>query len=415
MQRSQLCELLWDVPDDPRVDFRFGPITDDRILRALPEDLDYVFHLSCYHGNQSSIADPLADHENNTRSTLKLYERIKNFKNIKRVVYSPAGCTVAEKTYDDAQATAEDAPVSLWHDSPYQISKIIGEFYSNYYFGRHRLPVVKARFQNVYGPGEVLGAGQWRGTVNTVWRNVTPTFIYKAIKGEADAAAGHVPQIEPEARSLGDGDIAAQAVVASHVTERLLPADLERHAAALGPGLRPAVEHVHVAGAVRDEEAGTGHRPLTVAAHHRDRSLRDRRPHDAAELDVDRAGHVAGEVLAALPDVDHRADECLGADQPKRVETTTCGVPGADAALELTDDRVVGDQERDQRHKEDGEAGQADDHDVERADLSLRQIELRRPDPNQEGPDDEAERRRDERDDAGDKQPVLVDTLIGHR
>ncbi len=44
---------------------------------------------------------------------------------------------------------------------------------------------MKARFQNVYGPGEVLGAGRWRGTVNTVWRNVVPTFIYKALHHEA--------------------------------------------------------------------------------------------------------------------------------------------------------------------------------------------------------------------------------------
>ena len=31
----------------------------------------------------------------------------------------------------------------------------------------------------------MLGAGRWRGTVNTVWRNVTPTFIYKALEHEA--------------------------------------------------------------------------------------------------------------------------------------------------------------------------------------------------------------------------------------
>ena len=69
-------------------------------------------------------------------------------------------------------------------DSPYQISKIVGEFYSNYYCDRHGLPVSMVRFQNVYGPGEVLGAGRWRGS-NTVWRNVTPTFVYKALKQEA--------------------------------------------------------------------------------------------------------------------------------------------------------------------------------------------------------------------------------------
>jgi UDP-glucose 4-epimerase len=171
-----------NVPADERVSFVEGSITDDNILAELRDELDYVFHLATYHGNQSSIHDPLADHENNTLTTLKLYERLKDFKNLKRVVYSSAGCTVAEKTFDEAQATTEDAPVSLYLDSPYQISKIIGELYSNYYFKQYGLPVVKARFQNVYGPGEILGAGQWRGTPATVWRNVTPTFVYRAIK-----------------------------------------------------------------------------------------------------------------------------------------------------------------------------------------------------------------------------------------
>jgi UDP-glucose 4-epimerase len=174
-----------NVPDDPSVDLIEASINDGAVLAALPHDLDYVFHLSTYHGNQSSMADPLADHEHNTLTTLNLYEALKDHAKIKRLVYASAGCTVAEKTFEGAEATQEDAPISLWLDSPYQISKIVGEYYSNYYFGRHGLPVVKARFQNVYGPGEVLGAGRWRGTVNTVWRNVTPTFIYKALKHEA--------------------------------------------------------------------------------------------------------------------------------------------------------------------------------------------------------------------------------------
>jgi nucleoside-diphosphate-sugar epimerase len=69
-------------------------------------------------------------------------------------------------------------------DSPYSMSKVFGEFYSTYYFKQHGLPTVRARFQNVYGPGEILGAGCWRGTPATVWRNVTPTFIWKALHGE---------------------------------------------------------------------------------------------------------------------------------------------------------------------------------------------------------------------------------------
>ena len=174
-----------NLPDDPAVELIEASINDTDVLAGLPRDLDYVFHLSTYHGNQSSMADPLADHEHNTLTTLNLFEALKDHDRIQRVVYASAGCTVAEKTFEGAEATQEDAPVSLWLDSPYQISKIVGEYYANYYFSRHGLPVVKARFQNVYGPGEVLGAGRWRGTINTIWRNVTPTFVYKALKHEA--------------------------------------------------------------------------------------------------------------------------------------------------------------------------------------------------------------------------------------
>ena len=174
-----------NIPADSRVRFVFGSITDDRILAGLPGDLDYAFHLACFHGNQSSIADPFADHDNNTYTSLKLFDRLKEIKGLKKVVYAAAACAVAEKTYDAPTATTEDQPVTLYHDSPYSISKIIGELYGNYYFQQHKLPFVKARFSNVFGPREILGAGQWRGTVHTVWRNVTPTFIWRSLNGEA--------------------------------------------------------------------------------------------------------------------------------------------------------------------------------------------------------------------------------------
>lgn len=174
-----------NLPKDERLSFIFGSIADDRVLMKLDKDFDYVFHLATYHGNQSSIHDPIADHENNTLTTLKVCEHFKCVMRLKKIVYASAGCTVAKKTYEDVAATHEDAEVSLYHDSPYQISKIIGEFYGNYYWMKYQLPFVKARFQNVYGPREVLGAGKWRGTSASVWRNVIPTFIWKALNQEA--------------------------------------------------------------------------------------------------------------------------------------------------------------------------------------------------------------------------------------
>lgn len=174
-----------NVPEHPAVHFIPESITEDAVLYNLPQDLHYVFHLATYHGNQSSIENPLKDHEHNTLTSLKLFDRISRFDSLEKVVYAGAGCTVAKKTFDDAEATVEQEEVSLYLDSPYQMSKIFGEFYGNYYFMRYQMPFVKARFQNVYGPGEILGAGQWRGNANTIWRNVTPTFIFKALHQEA--------------------------------------------------------------------------------------------------------------------------------------------------------------------------------------------------------------------------------------
>lgn len=179
-----LSSEITNLPKNANITFYEGSITDFRILSNLSDEYDYIFHLATYHGNQSSIFDPIQDHENNTLTTLKLFERLKGFRNLKKIVYSSAGCSVAKKTFDTATATTEESPIELKQDSPYSISKIIGEFYSVYYHKQHYLPTVRARFQNVYGPGEVLGAGNWRGTYATIWRNVTPTFIYKALTGQ---------------------------------------------------------------------------------------------------------------------------------------------------------------------------------------------------------------------------------------
>lgn len=172
-----------NVPRDQRVSLIDGSIADDAVLARIADEFDYVFHLATYHGNQSSIANPLEDHDNNLITTLKLLEHLKGFTRLRKLVYSASGCTLApHEVYDDAAPTTEEGAVPLDLDSPYQISKVVGEFYAVYYHRQEGLPTVRARFQNVYGPGEILGAGRWRGTVNTVWRNVAPTFVYRALK-----------------------------------------------------------------------------------------------------------------------------------------------------------------------------------------------------------------------------------------
>jgi UDP-glucose 4-epimerase len=50
---------------------------------------------------------------------------------------------------------------------------MLGELYANFFYHHYSLPVVKTRFFNSYGPGEVPGQ----------YRNVIPNFIYRALSG----------------------------------------------------------------------------------------------------------------------------------------------------------------------------------------------------------------------------------------
>ena len=69
-------------------------------------------------------------------------------------------------------------------DSPYQISKVVGEFYSVYYHRQDgpadRAGALPERLRPGRDPRRRPLA---RDASNTVWRNVTPTFVYRALKG----------------------------------------------------------------------------------------------------------------------------------------------------------------------------------------------------------------------------------------
>ena len=63
--------------------------------------------------------------------------------------------------------------MSMHLSTPYQITKMLGELYCNFFRNHYGLKVVKPRFFNSYGPGEVPGQ----------YRNVIPNFIYWALSG----------------------------------------------------------------------------------------------------------------------------------------------------------------------------------------------------------------------------------------
>ena len=117
-----LSSEIQNLPKSEKIKFVLGSISDDKILYLLDKNYDYIFIWQ--HIKKSILLKKLEDHNNNTITTLKICEYFKDSDNLKKLVYASAGCVVAEKTYDEPNATSEDANISLYLDSPYQISKI---------------------------------------------------------------------------------------------------------------------------------------------------------------------------------------------------------------------------------------------------------------------------------------------------
>ena len=160
----------WNIPALPNVLFVRGSVTDEVALkRVFGLKPDIVYHLAAFFANQNSVDFPERDLKTNGLGTLLVYQ-YSQMCGVARIVYASSGCSI----YGSA------APLPLMEDftsmhltTPYQITKMLGELYANFFYHHYGLPVVKTRFFNSYGPGEVPGQ----------YRNVIPNFIYRALSG----------------------------------------------------------------------------------------------------------------------------------------------------------------------------------------------------------------------------------------
>ena len=158
----------WNIPDSPNVVFIQGSILDEEVLkRAFSHKLDFVFHLAAHFANQNSVDNPETDLMVNGAGTLKVLQ-YSHLTNVSKFVFASSGCSVYGS---QAPLTLKEDFVSLHLDTPYQITKLLGELYCNFFYKHYGLPVTIARYFNVYGPGEIPGA----------YRNVIPNFIWWAL------------------------------------------------------------------------------------------------------------------------------------------------------------------------------------------------------------------------------------------
>ena len=158
----------WNIPASPTVVFIEGSILNEEILkRAFSQRLDVVFHLAAHFANQNSVDNPETDLMVNGLGTLRMLQ-YSHLAGVGRFVFASSGCSVYGS---EAPLPLKEDFVSVHLDTPYQITKLLGELYCNFFHNYYGLPVAIARYFNVYGPGEIPGA----------YRNVIPNFMWWAL------------------------------------------------------------------------------------------------------------------------------------------------------------------------------------------------------------------------------------------
>ncbi len=159
----------WNIPNHPNILFVESDIVDEVALkRVFFEKPDIVYHLAAFFANQNSVDHPEHDLKINGLGTLKLLEYAA-LTGVQRFVYASSGCSIYGS---NAPLPLKEEFMSMNLSTPYQITKMVGELYCNFFYNHYGLKVVKTRFFNSYGPGEIPGQ----------YRNVIPNFIFWAMK-----------------------------------------------------------------------------------------------------------------------------------------------------------------------------------------------------------------------------------------
>ncbi len=156
-----------NIQTHPNVRFIQGSVESDEDLNlAFSDPVDIIFHLAANFANQNSVDFPQRDLQVNGLGTLKLLLRA-TAQNVKKFVYTSSSCV-----YGNRNEPLDEKCREFSLDTPYAITKLLGEQYVKFFVEHHKLPTVILRYFNVFGPNEYPGK----------YRNVIANFFYLAMR-----------------------------------------------------------------------------------------------------------------------------------------------------------------------------------------------------------------------------------------
>jgi len=142
-KKGNIADLLGE-----NVTFVNGSITDLSLLRRFFTGADFVFHLAAISSVPRSVEDPAACHEVNVTGTLNVLLAARD-SGVKKVVFA-SSCAIYGNRH--TPPIKEDMPPHP--QSPYAITKLVGEHYCQVFQRVYGLATVCLRYFNVYGPGQ---------------------------------------------------------------------------------------------------------------------------------------------------------------------------------------------------------------------------------------------------------------------
>ncbi len=117
-------------------------------------EFDVIFHLGATASVVQCELNPLASHENNVGTTLRLLELCRLAKKKPKFIFWSSSAVYGNEP--DSFTDLHPTTVDTIHNaiSQYGLQKSICEQYINYYSKTYGIPVISLRYANVFGPGQ---------------------------------------------------------------------------------------------------------------------------------------------------------------------------------------------------------------------------------------------------------------------
>ncbi len=132
-----------------------------------------VFHFAAQTNLRSSIEDPKKDAKLNILGTINVLEACRKY-NVKKIIYSSSAAVYGKPKYLPVDENHPTKP-----ESPYGLSKLVGEMYIQLYNKLFGLDFTILRYSNVFGPRQNnrSDAGVISVFINKILKNESPIIF----------------------------------------------------------------------------------------------------------------------------------------------------------------------------------------------------------------------------------------------